>query len=45
LCFFGVVSEIDMVAWLMAASKLLLVVDSGLVSDNSDYVTFEEDKR
>jgi hypothetical protein len=35
----------DMVAWLMAASKLLLVVDSGLVCDNSDYVTFEGDER
>jgi hypothetical protein len=35
----------DMVAWLMATSKLLLVVDNGLVSDNNDYVTFEGDER
>jgi hypothetical protein len=35
----------DMVAWLMATSKLLLVVDSGLVSDNNDYVTFKGDER
>jgi hypothetical protein len=34
-----------MVVWLMAASKFLLVVDSGLISDNSDYVTFGRDER
>jgi hypothetical protein len=34
-----------MVVWLMATTKLLLVVASGWVNVNSNYVTFGRDKR
>jgi hypothetical protein len=33
-----------MVVWLMEVVKLLLVIGSGWVSDNSNYVTFGRDE-